>query len=504
MSPLRHARSIALLSVLLSCGGGDPQAPAPPPSQLTLRIVSGSAQIDSIDARLATPLVAEVKYDDGRPGVGVAVRFSAIDPTALQLLPSPAASPDSVAVVQTDASGRASVGVAYRNRIGNFGVAISAAGVSGTSSAQFTVSYGRAHALTITTRDTLLYVGRSYQPAFSVRDRAGNSLTGTLTSASNDCMIEALHVFGVNVGRCSISVSAPPLLDSLHVSVVRVASLLVIRNDFDLLGSPRLGSMGLDGTGYSELAALPYQFPFELLLPLRAPDRRRITMHTGMGDFSTHLTIFDSSTTARTFMPQGINSIHENWGRFSPDGQWLYFSARASMGEAFSVWRARPDGTQGERITPLMPNRGFHSNYADLTPDGKTIAYVDGNLNLNVIDVATRVVTPLTAAGVPLQAFQLRISPDGRRVAFIYGSPRFGMHVINVDGTGYRLVSADIGYDNDVPLDWTGDSEWILTRRHEYIDGIIFGRTWVLLNAQSGAIVPLPFKEAPTSMMFDR
>ena len=510
----RRTLSIVILAFVSSCGGEDAQAPPPPPSQLTLRIVSGSSQTDSIDARLTTPLVAEVAYDDGRPAAGIAVRFAVVvtppAPVALQLHSSVTSTPDSVIVVQTDASGRASVLVDFMSRIGTFTVTVSATGVSGASTATFAITPGRAHKLTLPSRDTLMYVGRSLGSFFSVTDRAGNTLTASLTSSVSACRIDAALIVGVSIGRCRISISATPLEDSLHVSIVPVASVLAIRNEYDPFKTPRLVSMGLDGTAYTELAPLTYQFPGELLMPLRAPDGRRITLHSGMGIYSTHLTIFDSSMTARTFGFQGFNSYQENWGRFSPDGQWIYLSARGSSGEAFSVWRARPDGTQPERITPIGLG-SFLSNFGDLTPDGKTIVFVDGSLRLNVIDVTTRIVRPLTGPnGAPLQAFQLRVSPDGRRVAFIFPSPRFGLYVINIDGTGYRRMSADIGYDiGSVPLDWTADGEWILTRRHEFVGdetgGIIFPREWVLLNAQSGAFVPLPYKVfTPTSMMFDR
>jgi dipeptidyl aminopeptidase/acylaminoacyl peptidase len=350
-------------------------------------------------------------------------------------------------------------------------------------------------------------VGRSFAPGISVSDRHGNTRSASLTSTSNDCMTAVNQVTGVSVGRCSIIVAAEPLVDSLHVSVVPMLSVLAIRNEYDPLKTPRLVSMGLDGTGYTELAPLTYQFPADLLMPLRAPDRRRITMHAGSGPYSTRLTIFDSSMTARTFVMQGINSAQENWGRFSPDGQWLYFSSRASAGEPYAVWRARPDGSQAERITPVEAGFGF-SNYSDITPDGKTVVYVGGQLELRAIDVATRTVRSLTA---PLQAYQLRIAPDGQRVAFVFPHPgRFGIHVINIDGSGYRLLSQQFGYDvGDVPFDWTPDGKWILTRRHEFegdaSGGVVHFREWALLNAESGAWVPLPYKSfTPTSMMVDR
>ena len=511
----RHCLSLVALPVLLSCGGGESQAP--PAGQLSLRVLSGGGQADSIDARQASPLVAQVTYDNGQPGVGIAVRFSVVaaqpEPPGLKLQSSTTAPADSMVVVQTDASGRATIYVVNQARTGVFGVVVTADGVPGQVTSTFTVTPGRAHALNVGTRDTLLYVGRSLTPSFTVTDRLGNSRSGSLTSSVSACRIDATQVTGVSVGRCAIMISAQPLLDSVHVSVVPVASILAVRNEYDAFKTPRLVSMGLDGSGYAELAPLTYVFPGELLMPLRAPDGRRITMHAGSGDYSTRITMFDSSLAPRTFRPQGVNTLQENWARFTADGQWLIFSSRASLGEAFTVWRARPDGSQAERITPPGQGVGFHSNYADITPDGKTIVYVDNALKLSVIDVATRTVRVLTRTdGSPHQAFQLRLSPDGRRIAFVFAtSGYFGMNIINVDGTGYRPISQSFGYDvGDVPFDWTADGEWILTRRHEFVStgsggGIIFFREWVLLNAQTGSYVPLPYKTfTPTSMMIDR
>jgi hypothetical protein len=492
----------------------------PPPLPFSVRVVGGGGVTDSIDAQLIALLVAEARDDDGRPRPGIPIRFSLIENDAgaagppLRLLPTPSSPGETTVILDTDAEGRASTRVVFGRRVGIFRVAVGAVDAARGDTATFTVTPGAVARIEVSgPRDTLVSVGRGYTPAAAAYDRLGNEIADAIRLATESaaCRIETQRIVGASVGRCIVVIRAASLADTIRLTSVPVAKLLAVVEGPTSYTDQRLASFGFDGSEYRELTPLTYQFTKDPWLPTRAPDGVRITMHAGMGQYSSHITIFDSSGSPRVFRPAGINSLYENWGRFSGDGAWLYFSARTDAAEAFSVWRARADGSGAERLTPSAPNLGAHSNYADVTPDRRFLVYADGQLRLTVMDLATRAVRTLTAEGQPLQSYALRISPDGARIAYVYDWPnRFGLRIINLDGSGYRLLSTDVGYTTDeVPVDWTPDGEWILNRRYraQNVGGgttLIHREDWVLVNAMTAEIITLPYKVKPINITVQR
>jgi hypothetical protein len=375
--------------------------------------------------------------------------------------------------------------------------------------ARIAVTPGSVREISIPNRDTLVAVGKSTAPGITLLDRLRHVLTSapTLTTSAPACRVEGERVRGASVGRCTIRVRAGSVEDSLYLTVVPSAALVGIRIVPGAKGGWRLASLDFDGSNSRDLAVVEGRSFSDPQLPTRAPDGVRLTMHTGMGALSTHITVFDSAGAPRTFVPAGVTSLHENWARFSRDGQWLYFSLQRTAGEGFSVWRAHGDGTGAEQIAPAGASRGFKSNYVDITPDGYRIVYVDERLFLRTMDLTSRASRSLEGDGKPLQSFALRISPDGRRVAFVYEPPnRFGIRLVNLDGSGYRMLTTEVGYDDDnTTIDWTPDGEWILVRRYDAKQDslgntILTPGNWVLVNATSGEIVPLPYKDQFTAL----
>jgi tricorn protease-like protein len=65
-----------------------------------------------------------------------------------------------------------------------------------------------------------------------------------------------------------------------------------------------------------------------------SPDRAWAAVFFGLGNYSTHITMFDPAGRPQTFAPTAAPALYQNWPRFSSDGQWLYYSARAVSGMA--------------------------------------------------------------------------------------------------------------------------------------------------------------------------
>ena len=99
---------------------------------------------------------------------------------------------------------------------------------------------------------------------------------------------------------------------------------------------------------------------------------------------------------------------------FSPDGQWVVFTAEPD-GQA-DIYRIRPDGTGLERLT----DHPAFDDQAALSPDGRTLTFVStrarGTADIWLLDLASKTASNLTdhRSG----NFRPRWSPDGAWIAF--------------------------------------------------------------------------------------
>jgi len=65
---------------------------------------------------------------------------------------------------------------------------------------------------------------------------------------------------------------------------------------------------------------------------------------------------------------------------WSPDGRWVITSAGASAGTASAIWMFSADGAERRQIT--VPAVGLSDFYPELSPDGRTLAFVRGSVAL--------------------------------------------------------------------------------------------------------------------------
>jgi Tol biopolymer transport system component len=108
----------------------------------------------------------------------------------------------------------------------------------------------------------------------------------------------------------------------------------------------------------------------------------------------------------------------ETWGLLLPGGDLVYSEPRTSSPQLF-----RRDLATGE-TRELQPSRAFQE-VQDVTPDGKTLVFAErvgyGAWDLFAVDAAGGPAQPLLQT--PFDEIDLRISPDGRSVAFVSNEP---------------------------------------------------------------------------------
>jgi TolB protein len=139
------------------------------------------------------------------------------------------------------------------------------------------------------------------------------------------------------------------------------------------------------------------------------------------------------------------------------NGELVFSSVRVKNGN-FDLYRMRADGSRLRRITS---GPGFE-RYPKWSPGGRSIAYVSDRSKPRT-DTAYEIYVLI---GTSLRRLtkdrwvddQISWSPDGRRIAFVSnrGSGKFGIWVMNANGTGLRRLTAD----GAIPS-WSPDGERI-------------------------------------------
>ncbi|HMM42436.1 MAG TPA: hypothetical protein PKA95_11080 [Thermomicrobiales bacterium] len=148
---------------------------------------------------------------------------------------------------------------------------------------------------------------------------------------------------------------------------------------------------------------------------------------------------------------------------WSPDGTLIAFSNDAQDGD---VWVMRPDGSDLHNLTnsPVVEHAHMWA------PAGDELLFVRDDLdNHQLVAVAPDGTNERLLFASAEYVTEPRWSPDGSRIAFIYGHPEkdTDVFVMNADGSDVRQLTDTIGLDSD--------PQWSL-------DGTLIAYTTVLVS----------------------
>ena len=131
-------------------------------------------------------------------------------------------------------------------------------------------------------------------------------------------------------------------------------------------------------------------------------------------------------------------------GQVAPvrNGEIVFSSIRVKNGP-FDLYRMRADGSRLRRITS---GKGFE-RYPRWSPDGKRIAYVSDRTKPGAATAYEVYVLGTALRRITQDRFiddQLSWSPNGTKLAFVSNrGGKFGIWVMNANGSGKRLLTAD-------------------------------------------------------------
>lgn len=412
-------------------------------------IAAGNAQKDTIGATLTGALIVRVRPLP-RDTSALTVTFTALNDSGPQGLQSSALvtpltgnAPSTSVSVSADMQREAAVQVILGPNAGRAKIAIQLNGYQNQDTATFTVLPGAVASLSVSPRDTAVYVGGTVTYRAATLDREGNPRTDQVSFSPKNSFT------GQTFGRSSVIASAGGLTDTAFVSVVPQGTLAASDGshiiEFSLDGSHVRSIASVDGA--SDLSW--------------SPSGTQVA-YVDYGGGSLFVT--DTLGDVRVGAVGGDDYIETP--QYAADGGWIYYTY-VTNGEVPQVWRVRPtDSTSAAEFVNADAMQPSPS------PDGTKLAMLVGINNVLVVyDTASATTTntgasnALTPVWMPGGASIAYVGPVYTpSYAFIPGQSDAGSGSINVvtaSGSTNHIISAN-GTTYASRIAWSGDGQWII------------------------------------------
>lgn len=337
-------------------------------------------------------------------------------------------------------------------------------------SVEFDALPGAAVGLGAIPADTAVLVGADYPLTVVEIDRWGNHLptpalgATAVSSEPGVAILDGSTVAARSAGRATIELSSAALSGHAQVSVVPDFLLAngTINSRYVPTVAPSL--VAADGSPADPIDGVAGS------CPAWHPDGDRL-LFNGLR--------LVTLTGVQTPLATGNPGLIPGCGRFSADGQWVYFDGRLSTDTATAsqVWRVRPDGTGLEQIT--YPATGSQAWSASPSPDGSQIVFIagvpHGSGDLVVHTLATGAQDTIMR---DMHLSRAAWSPIGEWIAYSYywgdmqsaGRTLFWsdrVALVRPDGTHHPVLAGTAGtlhpsvFGNG-GVNWSPDGNWLV------------------------------------------
>ena len=177
-----------------------------------------------------------------------------------------------------------------------------------------------------------------------------------------------------------------------------------------------------------------------------SPDDSKLLVGEFLSVNRSNLWIVDTATGIKTQLTVPAENVAYGWAEFAADGRGVYVTTDK---DSEFHWLGYLDvATKG--ITPLTAGINWDVEDFDLSPDGRTIAFVTneaGVSKMHLLDTASRKTYPITKAPAGVLG-ALRWHNNNRDLAFSVGSARATADVYSVDATAgavTRWTESELG-----------------------------------------------------------
>jgi hypothetical protein len=429
-----------------------------------LTVLSGAGQTDTVDAVLRDSLVVEVRDPlTGQPLAGVPVFFQQTPPPPGtgsfrrgRVAPAGPGGRELQAFIDTtNIAGRAATAVKLVGPDPGPGyLLVSLPFQARPDSVAFTVLPGRAASVRVVPRDSGTIIGGTLQLRAESFDRRGNALgpvaatytqlpPGTTVDLSSDG-----RVTGLRFGQARVVAVTAQGVDTAWVRVLP-PDLVAGRNALGGLILTRL-----DGSGYTAVGSavmVPGQGRVDW-----SPDGSTLAF-TGRypGSLTPHIFLAGLDGSSRPLVPGFEGSAGEVMPRFSPDGQFVFFSARAAGGGS-EIWRASVATGQPERVGPEAGSRV--DAHPSISPDGRFVAFIRDAASARDIVILDLLDGSLRSTG--RSGSYVSWSPVDSLLAFSPGTSSVtALALMRPDGS---LVDVHADWPYATPYAWSRDGRFLL------------------------------------------
>lgn len=438
---LRACGLTAAILTAIACGSS--KATGPTFSRVPIAFPLGNSQTDTIQSVLTQALIVRVGSGPAGSGAHQVVRFqSVLDSGTYRVLVEPLAggSPSPFVAETTNASGKASVVIAFGNDEGPGQLVVNVPALGYLDTARYTVLPGNPYAMQAMPHDTDAYLGGTVGLRTAVVDRFGNTRTDPVTFAvvGGSGSINGSTLTANGYGPILVAGTANGLVDTTIVYGVPKGTIAAA-GDISYIWR-----FNLDGSDFTQIS------PVSAGTLKWAPNGSSLVFDQTVNGLYGAIDQLQSVTTSglvTTIANSGAVALA--YPQYSRDGTWIYYDEYSAT---LPMWRVHPDGTGDATVNMLSPES---LQFPSPSFDGTKVSYIlSGAGDLKVLTLASGAAVDLGVNGIANVW-----SPTRNVIAYV--TLNNAMALINSDGSGQSMIAPG---PYGPQFDWSPDGQWIIAR----------------------------------------